>query len=461
MRIKFLSVIVSFLMVSIVVSSCLNSDDKYEYSSDATVHAFGLDTVFGRHYKFSIDQLNRLIYNQDSMPVGSNADTILGRILIDTFSVTGWVSAGSPTDTILNIKDSVNLIPAINKANQTGMEFTVHAADGTNTRKYYLDVRVHHQDPDSLNWTKVDAFSEAPFQETPKVVILDNKLLVYTSYTTMYKRSALPLANGWSKVSTTNLPSNAKLSSLINFQEKLYMITEDTNTQKGGDVYSSADGSVWTKANGLSTDVKALVACFSSNQINEQKATLVGILKNSEGQNQFCITEDGQTWSTKDTDIVPANFPTENIYYTALTTANGVDKVVITGMPQATDKQTNLWFSMDGKGWANLNDGATPSTVCPAMTNPFVTYYGGKFYSFGGNMDAIYSSITGIAWFKTEKKFLLNDTFKGRTSYTIVVDPVTANPADRRGYIWVIFGGKGTKNEVWRGRLNRLGFKQQ
>lgn len=455
MRIKFLSVIVSFLMMSIVISSCLNSDDKYEFSSDATVHAFGLDTVFGRHYKFSIDQLNRLIYNQDSMPVGSNADTILGRILIDTFSVTGWVSAGSPTDTAVNIKDSVNLIPAINKANQTGMEFTVHAADMVTTRKYYLDIRVHHQDPDSLNWTKVDAFSETAIQGVPKVVILDNKLLVYTSNTTMYQRSALPLVNGWSKISVSNLPSDAKLSSLINFQEKLYMITEN------GDVYSSADGGTWGKINGLSTNVKSLVACFSQNQINEQPATLVGILKNSDGLNQFCITKDGQTWSTEGTDIVPADFPTENIYFTALTTANGVDKVVITGMPQATDKQTNLWFSMDGKGWANLNDGATPSTVCPAMTNPFVTYYGGKFYSFGGNMDAIYSSITGIAWFKTEKKFLLNDTFKGRTSYTIVVDPVTANPADRRGYIWVIFGGKGAKNEVWRGRLNRLGFELQ
>lgn len=459
MRIKFLSVIVSFLIVSIAMSSCLDSDDNTEFSSDATVHAFGLDTVYGKHYKFSIDQLNRLIYNKDSMPVGANSDSILGRILVDTFSVTGWITAGSPTDTLFLLKDSVDLRPAVNKPKQTGMEFTAHAADGTSIRKYYLDVRVHHQDPDSLNWTKVDAFSEIPIQGEPKVVILDNKLLVYTSNTTMYERSALPLANGWSKVSVSNLPSNAKLSSLINFQEKLYMIT-GSDTERG-DVYSSADGSAWEKVNGLSTDVKALVACFSQNEINDQSATLVGILKNSDGLNQFCITKDGQTWNTEGTEIVPKDFPTENIYSTALTTANGVDKVVITGMPQATDKQTNLWFSMDGKGWANLNDGSTPSTACPAMAYPFITYYGGNLYCFGGNMDAIYSSIAGIAWAKTEKKFLLNETFKGRTPYTIVVDPVTANPADRRGYIWVIFGGKGTKNEVWRGRLNRLGFELQ
>ena len=75
MRIKFLSVIVSFLIVSFALSSCLDSDDNYEFSSDATIHAFGIDTIHGKHYKFTIDQLNRLIYNRDSLPVGS--DTII------------------------------------------------------------------------------------------------------------------------------------------------------------------------------------------------------------------------------------------------------------------------------------------------------------------------------------------------------------------------------------------------
>ena len=45
MRIKFLSVIVSFLIVSFALSSCLDSDDNYEFSSDATIHAFGIDNI--------------------------------------------------------------------------------------------------------------------------------------------------------------------------------------------------------------------------------------------------------------------------------------------------------------------------------------------------------------------------------------------------------------------------------
>ena len=64
MRIKFLAIIASFIFVSIAISSCLDSDDNtIELSSDATVHAFALDTIYGKHYKFTIDKLHREIYN--------------------------------------------------------------------------------------------------------------------------------------------------------------------------------------------------------------------------------------------------------------------------------------------------------------------------------------------------------------------------------------------------------------
>ena len=79
-----------------------------------------------QHYKFTIDQLNRLIYNRDSLPVGS--DTIIDRILIDTMTVTGWITSGSPTDTVFVMSDSVDLRPAMN--NDAGMLFKAHAADG-------------------------------------------------------------------------------------------------------------------------------------------------------------------------------------------------------------------------------------------------------------------------------------------------------------------------------------------
>ena len=224
MRIKFLSVIVSFLIVSFALSSCLDSDDNYEFSSDATIHAFGIDTIHGKHYKFTIDQLNRLIYNRDSLPVGS--DTIIDRILIDTMTVTGWITSGSPTDTVFVMSDSVDLRPAMN--NDAGMLFKAHAADGVTVREYKLKVNVHLQDPDSLVWTDMqkrgNIFSNTINLGQQKAVVLGDELFVYTSNSTAYKTSTAPDKYNWSKVNVSNLPSDVKLTSAVEYNLSLIHI---------------------------------------------------------------------------------------------------------------------------------------------------------------------------------------------------------------------------------------------
>ena len=454
MRIKFLSVIVSFLIVSFALSSCLDSDDNYEFSSDATIHAFGIDTIHGKHYKFTIDQLNRLIYNRDSLPVGS--DTIIDRILIDTMTVTGWITSGSPTDTVFVISDSVDLRPAMN--NDAGMLFKAHAADGVTVREYKLKVNVHLQDPDSLVWTDMqkrgNVFSNTINSGQQKAVVLGDELFVYTSNSTAYKTSTAPDKYNWSKVNVSNLPSDVKLTSAVEYNSALYMVTESKR------VFSSTNGAAWTEVTTLGDNVIVLINGFSDR--------LSGIVEIN-GKQYFNICKDGKNWEAENTadnlilEEVPAGFPTENISTTQTSTGNGVEKVVLAGMPLANEKETTPWFSLDGKGWASLAN-TMYDTYCPGMDNPAIMYYGDMFYCFGGELDAIYSSITGIAWSKTETKFLLPQEFKGKGAYSIIVEPTkdkTVAPADKRDFIWVIFGGNGTKNEVWRGRLNRLGFEIQ
>ena len=454
MRIKFLSVIVSFLIVSFALSSCLDSDDNYEFSSDATIHAFGIDTIHGKHYKFTIDQLNRLIYNRDSLPVGS--DTIIDRILIDTMTVTGWITSGSPTDTVFVMSDSVDLRPAMN--NDAGMLFKAHAADGVTVREYKLKVNVHLQDPDSLVWTDMqnrgNIFSNTINLGQQKAVILGDELFVYTSNTTAYKTSTAPDKYNWSKVNVSNLPSDVKLTSAVEYNNALYMVTESKR------VFSSTNGGAWTEVTTLGDNVIVLINGFSDR--------LSGIVEIN-GKQYFNICKDGKNWEAENTadnltlEEVPAGFPTENISTTQTNTGNGVEKVVLAGMPLANEQETIPWFALYGKGWASLAN-TVYDTSCPGMVNPAIMYYGDMFYCFGGELDAIYNSITGIAWSKTETKFLLPQEFKGKGAYSIIVEPTkdkTVAPADKRDFIWVIFGGNGTKNEVWRGRLNRLGFEIQ
>ena len=58
------------------------------------------------------------------------------------------------------------------------------------TKEYTISVRVHQQDPDSMNWTKMtDNF--ANYSGYQKSVTLNEDLLIYTSNTTAYQSSEM------------------------------------------------------------------------------------------------------------------------------------------------------------------------------------------------------------------------------------------------------------------------------
>ena len=450
MRIKLSSLIVSFIFLSVTFSSCLDSDTTYSYSADPSILAFGLDTVHGKHYKFTIDQVERLIYNKDSMPVGS--DTILDRIFIDTLSVAGWVTTGEPQDTLVSTSDSLDLTPAINPepGSRDGIKLIAHAADGMTMRNYVLQIRVHRQDPDSLTWSRMsdnDPLTLAAEATELKSVLFQDQILLYTSAGELWKHGASPASNGWNRVEPLQgFPATALLSSIRPFGSQLVMMSA------GGDLYQSADGSVWNRNDALS-GVEALVATFPSNQVSHKQETLTALKRGADGQLRFVITTDGASWT--EGEVVPDGFPAERLSYTTHLTANGVAKAVVVGQP-FTGNAIAPWFSLDGMDWASLaiND---DTQACPALENPFIAYYDNLYYCFGGSLDALYTSQTGISWTKCQKKTLLPKEMAGAKTFTALHDP-TVSSDDKRDYLWVITAGEGTSCTVWRGRINRLGF---
>lgn len=426
MRIKFLSAIVSILFVSIAITACLDSNnDTFEYSSDATIHAFGIDTIHGKYYKFTIDQLSRTIYNVDSLPVGS--DTIIDRILIDTLSINigGWVTSGI-NDTLFNINDSVDLRQPI--------KLKIHAADGLTSREYTIKVNVHKQDPDSLVWVNMEQpISTTPFEQQKSVILNGDQLLVYTLYNEVYQAITDISPLQWQHYTVNGLPTDVKLSSITNFQENLYIATES------GKVFSSSDGLSWQEVNIPNTQISTLVTSFSDK--------LVGI-QTKDNKSYFCTTSDGLTWVSG--DEVPIDFPTNNIYSTVFKTSNGVEKAVTVGNTPNETTATVPWFSMNGASWASLE---TEEGYCPIMLNPCIMYYGEVFYIMGGQFDTIYTSLAGIAWNETKREFLLPEAMKGNNIYSMVID--------KNDYIWIILSQQAAPASVWRGRLNRLGFDKQ
>lgn len=434
MRLKFLSFIASFLIVSIAVSSCLDSDTNYEFSTDATIHAFAIDTIYGKDYKFEIDQIQRIIYNRDSLPM--SADTLIDSIKITTLTTTsGVVMSGTP-DTLLNIENYQNLLPAMNTS--PGMTLKVMAADGITKREYHLVINVHKEDPDSLVWKKMGNMPSS-IAGTPKAVTLGDGLIVYATPATGYKTSTVPADYNWQAVSS-NMPADADLSSLLNHQDTLLVCTS------AGSVWASTDGANWSEREALGTNVTSLVASFPANEASGTLATISAIVKDAtDGKMYFATTASTQTAWTRGEEV-PEGFPTSNYSACANLTSNGLNKAFLVGNVEGKNEQTVPWSSMLGIGWVDLS---TPTDAhCPALSNPYIMYYGDALYIFGGKLESFYKSATGgIAWEKQEKKFLFPAEFATKgTSYTATVD--------KNNFIWIVWGG--STNEVWRGCLNKL-----
>ncbi len=448
MRIKFLSAIASLFIMSFAITACLDSDDNIEYSVDATIHAFSLDSVFGKDYKFTIDQVRGEIYNLDSMPM--NADTVINKILIDTLTVTGFVTSKADTpnaqDTLINLQDSINFLGTMEKP----LIFKVWTPDLAYTKEYKISVRIHRQDPDSLNWGKI---TDNPIKGIQKAIMLGEYIFNFAEGDNKYVYTT-PWSDGksWKQTQLVGMPENFKLSSLINFNSHLYITTED------GNVYHSANGTTWDKHSGLSTgNVENLIASFYTPNPSQNLTKIVGIsgiIKGADGKLKFNMTDiTGNKWDDETTaKEVPDNFPLNSITSQVYSTKMNVLNAILVGNTKeglSNDTLTAVWTSEDGKTWINITEGST--FTCPKLQDPYIMKYGEAFYIFGKGFEHFYTSPNLLVWTPIETKFLFPKELRGKESdYSMVVD--------EKHFMWLMCS---SPSETWRGRLNRLGFKRQ
>ncbi len=495
MRIKFLSFIASFFMVSFVITSCLDNDNNIEYSPDATIHAFELDTIggYGVKYKFTIDQLSREIYNEDSLPV--HADTIIDKILIKTLTTASGVITmkdKSGNDSIININDSIDFREPL-----TIKVWSTEALAGISpnqTKEYTIKVRVHKHDPDSLRWKYMHEIDNQITGEQ-KSIIFGSEVFTYSvvnSKLYVYKNSLTNFGNGVPQA-TVGLPEDKLPTSIITFKfdgsnAMLYATSDDYK------VYESEDGINWEVSTKFKDKVELLLATLTNKDISR----VCYIKKGADNQRYFYYqTNDKQqeTIETYEGGKVPENFPTKNISYTIHTTATNINSVLLVGdtetaaLADDSESKTTIVWAYDGSKWVEFS---TTSSVayCPKYTQPSIIYYNDLVYIFGQDFSSIYVSNQGLFWKKANAKFSfphrdwskgetpspsVDPEFRGKTNYSMVLDPNTQN-------LWIIFS-KGSASfeekvkeeksikatttetrtyehdsEVWCGRLNQLWF---
>ena len=487
MRIKFLSIIAGFLALGVLVSSCFDSEEL-EYSPNPIITLFELDTIHGVNYKFTIDQVRGLIYNEDSLPVGS--DTILDKILIDTVANASMIvtmkTYSSGLDSLVNLDDSMDLRPYINAPDE-GKYLTLKswAPDMRSNKEYNISIRVHKQDPDSVRWQYRGEIGTGLAEEV-KAVALNRNIYAYsaTGGTLNVYRCPMDGDAAWAAFAVQDNGAFGGMlpASLVASGGQLYA----TSATQDGKVYASPDGIAWTAA-------------------DEQQfgGTVLRLLAPWNGQLTFVRRVDGTDYFAStlspaaDEDFlaarpqeVPGEFPANYLSFTSYTTSTGQQGVLLVGEPAASatdDDPVVPWGYMGGQ-WVAFEPNNTVSE-CPHMERPTIMFYDGQFYIFGDEFEGFYTSASGLAWEKPQAKFCFpqfnwrqtttptpqNPDFRGRKLYSAVQD--TDNQ-----YIYLLFSREEDvtfnitiqvtedleqsrtitydhDSEMWRGRLNRLGFE--
>lgn len=222
-----------------------------------------------------------------------------------------------------------------------------------------------------------------------------------------------------------------------------------------------------------------MITSFSDNDgSNHKKINGIASIVEKNGQKYFSFAEKTENeWNiTTGEEIVPAEFPVNNLSADVYATESGTLNAIVVGNTADgldNDTATVVWASEDGKAWIPME--IPSNNNCPKLVDPSIIHYNDAFYICGKeNKDdakgfqKFYTSPTLLVWKGVDRMFMLPGilppvkleggvtqypyseySFKGKeVNYTMVVD--------RNHYIWMV-GGKGI-DKIWRGRVNKLGF---
>ena len=288
MKLKVLNIIFSLFIMACGISSCLDSDVvEYEFSSNASITAFsitdsivtsypavvdGKDTTLtfaavGTNYPFVINQKEGLIYNPDSLPVGTDISKVVVSITADTQGI--YIVAEQ--DSLWEETDSLNF--------EKPIQFKVLAENGTFGRNYTAKINVHQQDPDSLTWSNIESNFDKSIQKQ-KAVYANKTIYVFAANESGIRMTQTADGSVWSDLTNTNLPAGADYASVMVWGEQFYILADN-------ELYTSVDGLNWDK-----TETSQRFSQLVANVHNTYVQKMVGI----DTDNYYLESEDGINW---------------------------------------------------------------------------------------------------------------------------------------------------------------------
>jgi hypothetical protein len=387
--------------VLLLLASCLGSDDVYEYSSEAAITSFsigsfnyksdyinknGHDTILtistsGTFYPMTIDQKNNIIFNVDSLPYGSNMNSVLTTIASNGVVLYRSLHLDNTyNDTLWTSTDSVNLSKTTN--------FIVWSEDLTYKRVYEVRVNVHKVHPDSMKWKKVNLpvshvlINQTALLKNDSIFIFGKDNLGRMSMTSLDCKSKT-IGN---KILINGLDETKWTQCISLFRDTLY-------TLQDGSLFGSVNGSDWVPVN-TNISFKQLIP-FNGTKTSDGYMWAIG------ADNKIVSSKDMRIWTS--VQDVPTSFPDtyiSGLCYTLPTNKNVYRNIIVGIDKDSNEPYASVWTKLSTESkWTEMTYSSHNSLRCPRLNNLSIIYYDNEIFAFGGKSQNGFGSIPGLNGF--------------------------------------------------------------
>ncbi len=462
---KYTYLLLLALAMPLVLASCLSDEetetDDYCYISGFTLGSMkrtlftistdGVDSAYtttfaGSLFPMTIDQRALTIENKDSLPLRTVVNKVLTTISYEGGLI--WRTT-NPTDedtlwTTYSSSDSLDFTEPL--------DFACIATNGDSYRTYTVTLNVHKQKADSTIWNNLGEADALEGMGARRAICIDGQIRVLGedgSGSLACAQHPMGTSGDWVTLQTSGT-YGADVNTLQQQGSSFYLSTT------GGEVLKSSDAVDWTSAGVPAEEGLQLVAASPSRLY----ALLDGKLMSS----------DGGPWQEESLDDDSQYLPSRQVYSFSYLLPDGQNRLMLVG---ARDNEEDLTCMVWAKTWDETSEepastwmfyvpNGTDKRRCPVMEDLNVVAYDDGFLAFGGaSRDGRYAAMDSVLYSRDH-----GITWKPYDDYDMDVDPLIQEAAQNAQYIcstvdddqflWLF-----VDKEVWRGRINRLGFLRQ
>lgn len=467
MKIRILpSLVAGIMTATFFLSSCLGNDyEEIEYPSTSSITSFSIGTLHQTFYvkssegedsvytdtisyadvPFTIDQINRKIYNKDSLPKDVDITRVVASISAD-YAAVYYVK--NDKDTIWTTADSLDFSKPVTfkvmTFNPTLNQFDFGAP-------YVVSVNVHKLNQDSLVWKHFEnnKFANGTTYARQKAVYTNETLYVFgetADGNVLANKASVERGNisSWAEIT---LPAGTNIYSATAFNNNVYFVANR-------ELYFLENQ--FTKI-GNSTGLTNLISVSNGKLLaykgNENKVVT--------------IDSEGNELTGEESNFVSGNDLNGRMSAISMPSSHNKDlwrTIVMTkniGTSEADSTATVFSYISNDTEWVKYQP--NNPTTCPNQGNISMITYDGKIYAFGEDFDYFYTSNdNGLNWnqetgymvFPSENKNGIDKltTYRGNGSYSAVVE----ENGNKGSFIWFIW----EDGSATRALLNRLTPKE-